>query len=109
VAIELELDSVESLSEPVKQLYVKDDASGKFRFSPDLAANSVAALVTKRDQLLGEKHKFKDLSTVLGEHNLTADELKTLIQSRDKAAEDDAKKAGNFEQLKKSLVDGYEG
>lgn len=104
-----ELDTLEGLQEPVKALYIKDESTNKFRFNPDAAVSSVMALLGKRDELLGEKRKFKDVAGVLEGRNLTPEQLKEILDGHAQKTVDAQKAAGNFEALRESLVKDYEG
>lgn len=101
-----ELDTLEGLPEPVKGTYTKRE-DGKFVFNPEAALNNLVALRTNRDELLGEKRKLKSVADLLGEHQLDADGLKSLLEQQKTAKEEEARKAGNFEQLKASLEDAH--
>lgn len=96
MALQFELDSIDSLDDGVKALYQKDEASGKFRLG-------IEGLPQPED-VTGLKNKLNEL---LNEKKSEAEKRKAAEEAARKAAEEAAKKNGDTEALEKSWQEKF--
>lgn len=97
------VDTLDSVPEPLRELYTKDN-DGKFRLDSD--HEDANGLRRNRDEVLREKRELAKKLEAFGE--LTPEEAQALLKERSEREENKAKAAGEFEKLKGQLIEKHE-
>lgn len=99
-------DTTDSIPEALRDTAI-ETKDGKFAVAEVVENGEVAGLKSKNTELLGKLRTVQERAAILGDR--TPEDIQADLELAAKFKEDKAKAEGNFEQLKKQLVEQHTG